>query len=402
MSSRRRIASGLRSTPYKRTYAGGRVVWVSRYYGPDGEVRYAKPSWNDRRSTFTRKGDAQRAIDEALLDARGRGDDPQTVGDYFEGGWLRRHPRSERTNKTYSDRIGWALGVDIEGRPLRGWLFDELRRRHVHELLDHLLRVEGRSAEGARGILRAFSTMTEDAIGDDAAESNPFMGVRLRRSYPRVRKPPREIRVWSFEEMREFAATGRAEVRARTERPCDPRNRGRYQAKPNFYAARDYEALLLTPALTGLRLGEFLGLRRGDYHDGLLDLECSSHDGELVKSSDQKNHERAVPVPESLARLLDELVEEGGADEDPLFTTPTGKRWRERNFYREVWKPAKLASGMDPTPHEFRHSYVTLLRAARIDDADLAEVAGHRIETMLSTYTHPLERSHDKIRSVIG
>jgi integrase len=402
VSSRRRIASGLRSTPYKRTYAGGRVVWVSRYYGPDGYVRYAKPSWNDRRSTFTRKGDAQRAIDEALLDTRGRGDEPQTLGDYFEGGWLHRHPRSERTNKTYSDRIGWALGVEIEGRPLHGWLFDELRRRHVHELLDHLLRVEGRSAEGARGILRAFSTMTEDAIGDDAAESNPFMGVRLRRSDPRVRKPPREIRVWSFEEMREFAAAGQAEVRARTERPRDPRNRGRYQEKPHFYTARDYEALLLTPALTGLRLGEFLGLRRCDYRDGLLNLEYSSHDGRLVESSDQKNHERTVPVPESLGRLLDQLIAEGGEDEDPLFTTPRGKRWRERNFYREVWTPAKIASGMDPTPHEFRHSYVTLLRAERIDDADLAEVAGHRIETMLSTYTHPLDRSHDAIREAIG
>ena len=402
MSSRRRVGSALRSTPYKRTYTGGRVVWVSRYYGPDGEVHYAKPPWNGRRSTFERKGDAQRAIDEALLEPAVRSDEPQTLGEYFEGGWLRRHPRSERTNKTYSDRIGWALGVEIEGRPLSGWLFDELRRRHVHELLDHLLRVEGRSAEGARGILRAFSTMTEDAIGDDAAESNPFMGVRLRRSDPRVRKPPRRIRVWSFEEMREFAAAGRAETRARTRRPGDPRNRGRYRQKPSFYTRRDYEALLLTPALTGLRLGEFLGLRRGDYRDGLLNLEYSSHDGRLVESSDQKNHERTVPVPESLGRLLDRLMAEDGEDEDPLFTTPRGKRWRERNFYREVWTPAKIASGMDPTPHEFRHSYVTLLRAERIDDADLAEVAGHRIETMLSTYTHPLDRSHEAIRDAIG
>jgi integrase len=76
--------------------------------------------------------------------------------------------------------------------------------------------------------------------------------------------------------------------------------------------------------------------------------------------------------------------------------------WRERNFYREVWTPAKIASGMDPTRHEFRHSYISHLRAAGIDDADLAKVAGHRIETMISIYTHPLERSHEAIRKAIG
>jgi integrase len=57
---------------------------------------------------------------------------------------------------------------------------------------------------------------------------------------------------------------------------------------------------------------------------------------------------------------------------------------------------------MDPTPHEFRQSYGTQLRAARIDEADLAKVADHHIETMLSTYTHPLERGHDAIREAIG
>lgn len=64
--------------------------------------------------------------------------------------------------------------------------------------------------------------------------------------------------------------------------------------------------------------------------------------------------------------------------------------------------PAQLATGMDPTPHEFRHSYVTHLRAAGIDDANLARVAGQTVETMISVYTHALERSHEQIRKIIG
>jgi integrase len=53
-------------------------------------------------------------------------------------------------------------------------------------------------------------------------------------------------------------------------------------------------------------------------------------------------------------------------------------------------------------PHDCRHSWITHLRAAGIDDADLADVAGHTVETMIGIYTHALGRSHDRIRRLIG
>jgi integrase len=76
--------------------------------------------------------------------------------------------------------------------------------------------------------------------------------------------------------------------------------------------------------------------------------------------------------------------------------------WRERNFYRDVWKPAQQASGLDIRPHECRHSYVTHLRPTGINDADLAKIAGHRVETMLARYTHATRRSFGVIRTTIG
>jgi hypothetical protein len=45
---------------------------------------------------------------------------------------------------------------------------------------------------------------------------------------------------------------------------------------------------------------------------------------------------------------------------------------------------------------------VTHLRAAGIDPADLADVAGHSLDTATARYTHALRRSHDQIRRVIG
>jgi integrase len=75
--------------------------------------------------------------------------------------------------------------------------------------------------------------------------------------------------------------------------------------------------------------------------------------------------------------------------------------WRERNFYRDLWKPTQRASGLDIRPHECRHSY-THLRAAGINDADLAEIAGHRVETMLARYTHAVGKSFGCVRSAVG
>jgi hypothetical protein len=45
---------------------------------------------------------------------------------------------------------------------------------------------------------------------------------------------------------------------------------------------------------------------------------------------------------------------------------------------------------------------LSLLRAEGIDDADLAAIAGHTVETMIGHYTHALGRSFDRVREVIG
>jgi integrase len=99
--------------------------------------------------------------------------------------------------------------------------------------------------------------------------------------------------------------------------------------------------------------------------------------------------------------MLEAQIRLNGDDCELLFTTPTGRMWRERNFSRDIWKPAQAASGLDIRPHECRHSYVTHLRAAGINDADLAEIAGHRVETMLARYTHAVGDSFEAVRAEI-
>lgn len=361
-----------RESPIKRRYPSGQVVWVARYTGRDGKHHIAKPAWNRGKGTFGRKADAQRAIEEAY-GLTGR---PDTLGEYFAT-WIERHPRSERTNATNEHRIGRVLDVEIEGIALRDWPMRELRRRHALALVDHMLRVEGRATTGAVGIVRSLSAMTEDAITDEVSDLNPFKGVRIRASDPRAKKERRPIRVFSFEQMHEFAK-----------------------------AAGRYEAMVRVFTDTGMRLGEVLPLRREDFDGETLKVRRTAHEGVILDGTKTDHGEqdagRVVPVPATLAWMLEAQINLNGADSDLLFTTPTGRMWRERNFYRDVWKPTQQASRLDIRPHECRHSYVTHLRAAGVNDADLAEIAGHRVETMLARYTHAIGESFGTIQAAIG
>lgn len=356
--------------PTRRVNPAGEVVWIARYTGRDGRRRIAKPAWNRGRGTFTRKRDAQRAINEAYEIPT----QAATVGAYFET-WTQRYPRSDRTNATNEHRISRVLDVDVEGIAFRDWPLSELRRRHALALVDHMLRRQARTVTGVVGIVRSLSAMCEDAITDESADLNPFKGVRLRANDPRARKKPRPTRVFSFEEMHHFAA-----------------------------GAGKWEAMVRTFADTGLRLGEVLALKREDFDGETLSVRRTAHDGRIQEGTKTDHGEpaagRIVPCPPGLSELI--RARPPRIDTDWLFPTVTGKLWRARNFYRDVWKPAQLASGLDVRPHEMRHSYLSHLRAAGIDDADLAEIAGHRVETMLSRYVHPLGVSFERVRTVIG
>jgi integrase len=251
----------------------------------------------------------------------------------------------------------------------------ELRRRHTLALVDHMLRVEGRATTGAVGILRALSAMAEDAITDEVCDFNPFKGIRIRANDPRAEET-RPIRVFSFEEIHRFAK-----------------------------AAGRHEAMVRVFTDTGLPLGEVLPLRREDFDGETLQVRRTAHAGRILEGTKTDHGEpdagRVVPVPATLAWMLEAQINLNGPDCQLLFPTPRRRLWRERTFYRDLWKPAQEASGLDIRPHECRHSYVTHLRADGVNDADLAEIAGHRVETMLARYTHSLGQSFQHVRRVI-
>lgn len=269
---------------------------------------------------------------------------------------------------------GVVLKVAVEGVELRHWQLSDIKRRHALAVQAKLLE-QGRSAEGATGILRAMSALTNDATDDELCDANPWLRLGVRATHPRVKKARRPVRVWSWEDMHAFAA-----------------------------ATRAYEPAVRLLSDCGLRLGELLPLARRDRSDGVIRVERTAHKGQVLDGTKtdhgQADAGRDVPVPPTLTGMLDAMAPR--IDTPLLFPTPGGRLWWERNFRRDVWKPAQEATGMDIRPHEMRQSFISLMRAAGVDPADLAEITGHSVETMHGRYTHALLRSFDQVRAVIG
>lgn len=391
-----------RESPLKRYNPSGKKVWVARYTNREGRRRSA--------GTFKLEGPckapdefggccAQHAIDAAhKREATAAPAGEKTIGEYAAE-WRERYPKSPQSERSHRTRLKAALAIPLEGKPLADWPYKDLRPRHMTDLVDHMLREEGRAAKGAVGLRNSLSVMTKDAIRDEVAEINFVADFEIRANDPRIRKQPKKIRVFTFDQLREFAEAGRAEVRARTEKPEPNKETG----EPLYYFAIDYEPMIATVCLANFRIGEVFALQRSE-----MDLEAlmfyptgSAYEREITRGdSETKSHEGACPIAPSLAEILRRMPRR--IDTKLLFPTPKGTVWSYPNFLRDVWVPAQIASGMDLRPHEARHSYVSNLRAAGIDPADLADVTRHTIQTATKHYTHPTRQSYEAIRREIG
>lgn len=108
---------------------------------------------------------------------------------------------------------------------------------------------------------------------------------------------------------------------------------------------------------------------------------------------------REVPIPPGLRAVLDAYAT---PLRGPLFPTPDGKVWTDRSFYRMVWYPAQDASKLGLRPHDLRHGFVSHMRAAGADPADLAAATGQTVQTATAVYTHSTGGTFDLMRRAVG
>ncbi|MGO2806820.1 MAG: tyrosine-type recombinase/integrase [Glutamicibacter arilaitensis] len=136
-------------------------------------------------------------------------------------------------------------------------------------------------------------------------------------------------------------------------------------------------------AYTGLRVGEFSALRVMDWDTQRRRLHVQQNasfaGGKVeIHTTKTKKSERTIPVPETIAILLDRAAA-NRVPEDFLWTSAQGQIWRAGNFRRRSgWRQAVTAIGYPNLRlHDLRHSYASIVRHTGADLPTLSRVMGH-------------------------
>ncbi|MBQ8836415.1 MAG: tyrosine-type recombinase/integrase [Clostridia bacterium] len=153
--------------------------------------------------------------------------------------------------------------------------------------------------------------------------------------------------------------------------------------RKHYDATQDLRiGVVLFLCYTGLRIDEFLSLKKNDYYDGCL------HGGNKT----EKGKNRVIPIPDSVAMILERLLNSEG---EYLYSSATGSKFNSENFRKRVYYKALESAGYTEeqikkrNPHTCRHTFASMCAKKGVDPKALQDIIGHKqIETTLNTYTH--------------
>lgn len=94
--------------------------------------------------------------------------------------------------------------------------------------------------------------------------------------------------------------------------------------------------------------------------------------------------DRIIPIHKSVLPLIERRLQSS----DYLVTTSKGKVMKYPNYLTSVWKPIKEQLGFEHTPHECRHTGISLMTMAGIDERLLKKIVGHSTGDITDRYRH--------------
>jgi len=153
--------------------------------------------------------------------------------------------------------------------------------------------------------------------------------------------------------------------------------------------------MVLLGILTGMRIGEILGLRRRDvdFSSGQIRIEQACYRG-LLGSPKTKGSRRTLPLSRALVPSLIRIYEHAArsGEDDLVFQTRNGTPLNDTNLLHHHLKPAGWKIGMPSLSwHTLRRTHATLLQAAGASLRDTQAQLGHsRMSTTLEVYTLPI------------
>jgi integrase len=153
--------------------------------------------------------------------------------------------------------------------------------------------------------------------------------------------------------------------------------------------------MVLLGVLTGLRIGEILGLRWQDIDliSGQLRVEQAIYRG-MVGPPKTKGSRRTLPLPDPIMSTLLVLRGQvsGRSEQKLVFQTQRGTAYSDTNLLHRELKPAGRKVGAPWLSwHTLRRTHATLLQAAGGSLKDASAQLGHsRLSTTHEIYTLPL------------
>ena len=139
---------------------------------------------------------------------------------------------------------------------------------------------------------------------------------------------------------------------------------------------------------TGLRINEFYTLTKDSVN---LNDKTISIKEEYAKTA---SSERIVPIHPSIFDIVLEKYNKAKYPHSPLFTTPTGKAFLDRNFRDAYWHPFLENHNMHHFPHDTRYTFSTFWSYLNLATRDGETILGHSRKTDMEKLYKTPELKH--------
>ena len=143
--------------------------------------------------------------------------------------------------------------------------------------------------------------------------------------------------------------------------------------------ANEYFSVILMLIYTGVRVSEMLDLKKEN-------VNLSERTFDVTASKTQAGI-RKVPISKKVMPFFEHWYSKN--DCEYLISTPEGEHFNYRNYYDSYWKPLVQQLDMEHRPHDCRHTCVSMLAEAGVDERMIKKIVGHAGQGVTeSVYTH--------------